>query len=217
LEWIAAQNFSIPVVYVAGNHDFYCTNYELALADAEHWCRDYNTKNSKPIYFLHDAQVIIDKTAFIGATLWTDYKLYGEGQVYSCMDSANRGMNDHRLIRAGMKGVFSPDHARQAHNKSRKFIEISLEAIGDALQKVVITHHAPSQKSIAPRYATSGGQLNAAFASNLDNLASLADVWLHGHMHNNSDYFLGDCRVVCNPSGYPGENCGFDPELVLAL
>jgi hypothetical protein len=27
-------------------------------------------------------------------------------------------------------------------------------------------------------------------------------LWTHGHMHNTSDYLMGDTRVVCNPRGY---------------
>jgi predicted phosphodiesterase len=29
-------------------------------------------------------------------------------------------------------------------------------------------------------------------------------LWVHGHMHNASDYMLGTTRVVCNPRGYTG-------------
>jgi len=33
--------------------------------------------------------------------------------------------------------------------------------------------------------------------------------WVHGHMHNTSDYIIGWTNVICNPRGYPvgdGEN-----------
>jgi len=29
-------------------------------------------------------------------------------------------------------------------------------------------------------------------------------LWTHGHMHNASDYMIGETRVVCNPRGYVG-------------
>jgi hypothetical protein len=29
-------------------------------------------------------------------------------------------------------------------------------------------------------------------------------LWTHGHMHNKSDYVVGESRVVCNPRGYIG-------------
>jgi hypothetical protein len=27
-------------------------------------------------------------------------------------------------------------------------------------------------------------------------------LWTHGHTHEDFDYMIGDCRVVCNPRGY---------------
>jgi predicted phosphodiesterase len=49
--------------------------------------------------------------------------------------------------------------------------------------------------------------MNGNFASRLDDLIldhpEIA-VWVHGHMHNPSDYQVGDTRVLCNPRGYIG-------------
>jgi hypothetical protein len=50
--------------------------------------------------------------------------------------------------------------------------------------------------------------MNGAFRSELDGfILSKHDrikLWVHGHMHNPSDYMIGDTRVVCNPRGYVG-------------
>ena len=41
---------------------------------------------------------------------------------------------------------------------------------------------------------------------------------LHGHLHRQSDYRLGDTRVVCNPRGYPNQrNPSFVPDLVIEI
>ena len=29
-------------------------------------------------------------------------------------------------------------------------------------------------------------------------------MWTHGHTHEDFDYMIGGCRVVCNPRGYSG-------------
>jgi len=29
-------------------------------------------------------------------------------------------------------------------------------------------------------------------------------LWTHGHTHEDFDYEIGTCRVVCNPRGYVG-------------
>ena len=98
---------------------------------------------------------------------------------------------------------------------------------------VVVTHHAPSRRSIAPQFA--GDSLNAAFASDLTGLMGLPRVppvvtdeipapvtpalWVHGHMHNSSDYLERGTRIVCNPRGYfPYEpNPDFDPKLIIEV
>ena len=58
----------------------------------------------------------------------------------------------------------------------------------DASRTIVVTHHAPSSRSIAPRQAAD--VLSAAFASDLNSLirASRIPLWIHGHTHYNVDY-----------------------------
>jgi Icc-related predicted phosphoesterase len=85
---------------------------------------------------------------------------------------------------------------------------------------VVVTHMAPSMKSVSDRHAQD--MVSAAYASNLEELASQADLWIHGHMHESFDYQIGDCRVICNPCGYKTraglpENTNFDPNLIIEL
>jgi hypothetical protein len=79
---------------------------------------------------------------------------------------------------------------------------------------LVVTHTAPSIKSIAALYKDD--LVTAAFASKLEQLASGVKLWVHGHTHVGSDYRLSDCRVVNNPRGYisNGEGAGFNPLLV---
>ena len=86
---------------------------------------------------------------------------------------------------------------------------------------VVITHHAPSRRSIHPRFADS--LLNACFVSDAERLldGSRARLWIHGHTHDSFDYALNGTRVVCNPRGYVkngvNENPRFDPNLVIEV
>lgn len=78
-----------------------------------------------------------------------------------------------------------------------------------------MTHHAPSPKSIHPRFA--GSLLNACFVSDVEKLMDRDRValWVHGHTHDSFDYVVNGTRVVCNPRGYAklgtAENSAFDP------
>ena len=38
------------------------------------------------------------------------------------------------------------------------------------------------------------------------NMPKPPKLWIHGHMHNRSDYMIGDTRIVCNPRGYAGHD-----------
>lgn len=83
---------------------------------------------------------------------------------------------------------------------------------------VIITHHAPSKKSVPPQHQED--LLSAAYASHLDDLvaSSGSTLWIHGHLHNQLDYTIGLTGVVCNPRGYPDEpNDLFNSKLVIEI
>ena len=83
----------------------------------------------------------------------------------------------------------------------------------------MVTHHAPSIRSIADRYKSD--PVSAAFASNMDDfiLEHQPRLWIHGHTHESFDYEIGKTRVVCNPRGYASieENKRFRPEYTLVV
>ena len=62
--------------------------------------------------------------------------------------------------------------------------------------------------------------LSAAYASHLDDLVaeSGAKLWIHGHLHTQNDYMIGETRVLCNSRGYPDEpNNEFIPDFVVEV
>ena len=83
----------------------------------------------------------------------------------------------------------------------------------------MVTHHAPSIRSIADRYKLD--PVSAAFASNMDDfiLEYQPRLWIHGHTHESFDYKIGKTRVVCNPRGYASteENKRFRPDYTLVV
>ncbi|WP_316229062.1 hypothetical protein [Bradyrhizobium sp. SZCCHNR1070] len=48
-------------------------------------------------------------------------------------------------------------------------------------------------------------------------LATRPALWIHGHIHPPSDYYVGATRVVCNPHCYGRENPAFDPGITVTL
>ena len=61
---------------------------------------------------------------------------------------------------------------------------------------------------------------DANFASDLEELVIESGVLLcvHGHIHSQSDYRIGDTRIIANPRGYPREDVGeFNADLVVEV
>jgi Icc-related predicted phosphoesterase len=133
------------------------------------------------------------------------------------MQQARRTMNDFMLIRRGGRH-FTPEDSILMYQHSGCWFDSRLAEPFEGMT-VVITHHAPSARSVHPRY--SGNPLTPAFASDLENLMDgrRAALWVHGHVHDPFDYERLGTRVVCNLRGYVPQSLvpGFRPELVVEL
>ena len=197
------DNFD-EVLYLAGNHEAYGYNYEGTWdVLAEHL--------PKGIHILENDFVKIKDWVFLGATLWTDFR---NENALEMMEAA-QCLNDYKVIRIGSNyRKMNPDDTLKFHKKSKQFLLDTLPMFKN--QKVwVLTHHAPSYRSVHPKYRNSG-IANGAYVSNLDDLIfdnQNIKYFSHGHTHESMDYMIGGCRVMCNPRGYyPTEvNPNFDP------
>lgn len=213
IEWLAANiPSSIPVVFVAGNHDYYGASVQESIRDAR-LLRD----RYPHIHWLENEAVDIGDVRFVGATLWTDFRL-NCGDPELAMAAAQTGMNDYRKIKFSKLPYrkFKPIHAYRQHHESRAFLKAAL-AESPARKTVVLTHHAPSPRSIPPEFR--GDPLSPCYASDLEGLIveGRPALWVHGHVHHKVDYRVGESRVIANPRGYPGEGAAFDPQLVVEI
>jgi predicted phosphodiesterase len=214
LRWARGCFPDVPIVQVAGNHEYFDTVRESALDTMR------ELAHRLQIHFLEHDAVIIGDVEFLGCTLWTDYRLYeraGRPRIMSAaeaMAGAHRTMLDDRLIRvgdpfvAGAMRAFTPQDSLELHQQARQWLDARTAQACAARARVVVTHHLPSWHSVSPPFMTAAS--NPAFASDVDTLLPLADVWIHGHTHSSHDYLCGGCRVVCNPRGYPMRTGGFE-------
>lgn len=224
IRWARETFISKEIVYVAGNHEFYGHGFE-ALMD-----RMREVARQMDVHFLERDEVTISGVRFLGTTLWTNFELYGSPAL--AMHLSGKRMNDFQYIKTfrgfarqadGCIGLrnFKPEDARQEHYLSVAWLDAEL-AKGDPARTVVVTHHAPSQQSLHPRF--DGDDLSPCYISDLPHLLGRSALWIHGHVHNSFDYRVQGTRVVANPRGYitskkhgTPENGAFDPALVVQL
>jgi predicted phosphodiesterase len=217
IEWAERTFPHKPVIYVNGNHEYHGANvHTLGQKMIKH------ASGIGHVYFLHDTSAQIRGVRFIGATLWTNFKLFGENphQVSEAMHHARVSMHDFNAITFRLGESMTPSDSVRLFNESVRFISAELEKPFSG-KTVVVTHHLPSYSSVTHKFKKS--LLSAAFASDLDVLVKKCDLWIHGHAHESLDYTLDRCRVVCNPRGYPEgstirrENPDFRHDMVVEL
>jgi len=153
IEWASQQFPDAFVVYVPGNHEYY--GHDIGLTD--------ELRSSAPanIQVLNNDKLELDGVRFLGCTLWTDFKLYGEGEVWFSERTAQTLVQDFTSIRNGSR-TFTPGDSVEHHKTSVAWLVTELENAFDGLT-VVVTHHLPASRSIASRYRNH--PLNPVFAT----------------------------------------------------
>lgn len=199
-----------PVIYVLGNHEYYSNAYPKLIDKLKQEAKATN------INVMENQSIELDGITFLGCTLWTDFQLFSNARFAEY--EASQQLNDFRKIRRSPSySKLKPSDVAVIQKKSVFWLKESLSKI-DTKKLVVVTHHAPSFKSIPLEYKQD--ILSASYASNLDDLVldSKATLWIHGHIHSQLNYKIGSTQVICNPRGYPDEqNHLFDPRLVLDI
>ena len=194
------------VIYIMGNHEHYQGDYARSRERIEAMLADLGCDN---VHLLEKDTMVIDDVTFVGGTLWTDFNR----EDSLCMWHASKSMNDYQVCRNSGRGIsgggyasrLQPEDTLADHKTMLDYIRIITEGQTDR-KFVVAVHHAPSSASVAECYK-SDLLMNGNFYTDLSEFIMdrpQIRLWVHGHMHNNSDYEIGETRVVCNPRGYVG-------------
>lgn len=187
LEWL--KTLDKPVIYVAGNHEFYGREYFSTL-DALRT----QAAGSK-VRFLERESLILGEVRFLGCTLWTELG----GEENERIDELQNIVNDFRKIRYRTE-TLTPGHYTLLHRESWRWLVKELEQPFDG-KTVVITHHAPTPWSW---HESPSNIKRHAYCNDLKELFHTYEIaaWFHGHIHVVSDYRCSGARVLCNPRGY---------------
>jgi predicted phosphodiesterase len=207
VKW-ASRAFTCPVLYVPGNHEFYGGHLS-------HTLRKLRAAQGAQVHVMDRDEVIIGGVRFLGATMWTDFAATDNPPMASL--NAQNGMNDFRQIRTENYRRIRPADLVAESVKTRDWLHTMLSKPFSG-KTVVITHHAPSLRSLKEN-PHAGTHMDAAYANRWEDLmgGDAMALWVHGHSHMAVDYDVAGTRVVCNPRGYPGEETGFNAGLVISL
>lgn len=210
IEWIKATIRHIPVIYVLGNHEYYKGTYPKTLGAIASAAEGTN------VHVLENKAIVIGDITFHGATLWTDFALLGDSRTNGSI--CQERMSDYKLIRR------DPSYSKLRsidtfliHKGSLAWLRTSLASTGTK-KNIVVTHHAPSSRSIPEHFR--GNVLSSAYASDLDDFINefQPQYWIHGHVHVPIEYAIGSTTVLCNPHGYMHEPFnGFDKDRVIEV
>ncbi|PTS92367.1 phosphoesterase [Pedobacter sp. HMWF019] len=210
IEWAKKYILNKPVIYILGNHEYYKGTYPNILHKIIEASKDSN------VTVLENNRVEFNGIRFHGATLWTDFSLFGNPVEYGIICQAK--MNDYKQIRRDSSySKLRTIDTYKIHQFSKLWLQQSLEeSVG--YKNVVVTHHAPSIKSIPEVYKND--PVSSAYASDLEWLIVKYEplYWIHGHIHTPLRYNISETEIICNPHGYINEKYnGYNKELIIEI
>ena len=215
--WAGDQRFAnwpVPVIVVAGNHEFDGRDFDAALLGLRQLCQGLGfTFLERESLLLTDS--LGQRVRVLASTRWSDFDLFGAEQRPRAERAAKYFMQLMGTSRGGRP--FDAAAVREESLRCRSWLEQELQRApqGQWDKTLVITHFAPSLRSADPRYGKQPG--TASFCNADDDLIPRADLWLHGHLHCRHDYCVDrpgrmPSRVVCQARGlsHKGEDEGYD-------
>lgn len=221
--WAALERFAgwpVPVLMVAGNHEFDGRDLVHGWAALRGRCRRYGIRLvERESLVLTSAAGL--KVRFVGTVRWSDFDVFGDAGRDRAMRAAAYFLKLMAATRDG--AALTPELLRDESLACRAWLADELrranpgpDAPGGWHRTVAITHFGPSLRSADKRFGQQPG--TASFCNADDDLIPLADLWLHGHLHCRHDYTVdrpgrAPTRVVSQAMGlvHKGEAEGFEP------
>ncbi|MAD60363.1 MAG: hypothetical protein CMH49_02465 [Myxococcales bacterium] len=183
------------VIFVPGNHEY----YRSSITEAEQVFRELRIIPN--LHILTRKTVVIKEQRFVGATLWFTKRDQPDQQMWQLR------LNDFHKIRGGFESW--------VYNEAQK----DAQYLNDEIQigDVVVTHHIPSARGVAPRWQDSIEGFGRFFVHSLpEALITKAQLWCHGHGHDSVRSDRLNHTLLANPFGYLNheENPNFDAKLI---
>jgi len=231
LDFFSTCSANFPnVIYIMGNHEHYHGDFATSIIDLKHALKHLSNLHilDKEVWELDDHVFIggtlwtdmngedemtmnhvsrrmndfqICKNSLRTVNFRTQEPTLDENGVHKI--DANGTPLYHAVFKT-RDAYLSPQDAVVDHKAMLKVIEDTYNDVPPWKTVIVCSHHAPSKGSEHPRYKHDQ-LMNGAYNSKLDQFIMDRPgikLWTHGHTHEDFDYMIKQCRVVCNPRGY---------------
>lgn len=213
--WLRERVTDRPVIYVSGNHEAYGTDWKITIEKARVAATGSN------ICVIHNDTCVLGDVTFLGATLWTDFNLFGDRR--RAMVYAGTVMNDYRRIRKrDYQDRLRPQDTLAANRETREFFADVVRT--KTTERVcAISHHGPAPANA--KLGTENDLISSAYVNGeCADLMRGVHTWIYGHTHETRDFTVGETRVVTNAKGYgpstgnpAWENKNFDPTFTIEI
>ncbi|MES2961978.1 MAG: metallophosphoesterase [Pseudomonadota bacterium] len=191
-----------PVLYVAGNHEYYTRQ---PMDAGEQAFKDYISEHHSNITWLNNSDFSLNDIHFFGGTMWTDFN----NSDPTAIQNAWNAMNDFSQIIMPNGQRLTPYDTIKIHENFKEKLEAWLEKNRDK-KRVIISHHSPVKN---PNTKYEDSNIQAAFNS-LDMLEVIEkyqpDLWVYGHTHECDNREIGKTRIISNQMGYPRSTGDFE-------
>lgn len=221
----------LAYIIIPGNHEYYGQDFNMVQQQFDDLRNYFNLKvEYSNVWFTSTADTIqVGDTTFIFGPMWTD-----GGNTDRDRRITQGSLSDFRVIRDGLS-AWSVDRMRVEFFKFISYLNEALKKVTTP-KCVLVTHHLPTYKAIAPEFKHS--DCNGGFASDIikyiqPDLLDKIDVMCFGHTHTTVkkkvilEIGTKKVQLICNPRGYPKQwlidmdpvfdNEQFDPTLTFDL
>ncbi len=193
------------VFYTLGNHEFYGGDFATTVDKLREYTSKYNN-----ITVLDNNSEYYNGVHYVGGTMWANFNNMDNRVMRDC----GYYMNDYHQI-TNKNTPLTPNDTLIEHKHTIEWFERCLNSLNGPV--VMITHHAPSVESLDSHYV--GSDVSGAYFTDMtkfiNNHPNITH-WVHGHIHSNNNYYIGECNVLSNPFGYHSDalNKHFIPSVV---
>jgi predicted phosphohydrolase len=206
------------VVYVPGNHEYYCS----AINRADEKIREIippevHLLNCDSYEFDHLGRRFI----VYGCTLWSEVRSPDvakfEMNDYSKIKVATVSYSlDGNIIGYGEYLRMEPSTIQNLHKEHKKWLLSSLSRNEADRLPIVVTHHVPV---ILDQREWETDPIASCYYSDLSDVIEeyRPKLWVHGHTHKSGSHSVGATTLHSNQVGYPGHPSDYNPHIQIFL